>query len=200
MEFWEEGEGGGGGSCILKAFNLTRNGLLYKYFHRILLRFIIISQDLLTFFPEHLSVCSFQPLQSVLKIFIPARVLYAASATMSWENIKTVNVSEWFTLYSVLKTKGKLQESFKTVYTNVVETLENLWNKQDNGIKLITCKSISSYSSSVFFVYQCHADFLFYVILRNISNSENSNQIISKILTNLLQSFLFSILFLKKGG
>ena len=190
MEFWEEGEGGGG-SCILKAFNLTRNGLLYKYFHRILLRFIIISQDLSTFFPEHLSV---------LKIFIPARVLYAASATMSWENIKTVNVSGWFTLYSVLKTKGKLQESFKTVYTNVVETLENLWNKQDNGIKLITCKSISSYSSSVFFVYQCHADFLFYVILRNISNSENSNQIISKILTNLLQSFLFSILFLKKGG
>ena len=75
---------------------------------------------------------------------------------------------------------------------------KNPWNKANNGIKLLTCKSSSSSPSKIFFAYQCHADFLFFSIT-HVYSVENSKKYVSKILSKLATVFSFYD-FLKKGA
>ena len=58
-----------------------------------------------------------------------------------------------------------LRENFKRVYTHVLKTLGNPKSNANNPIKCLPAKESFSNSSSIFFAYQFHIDFLFYLIL-----------------------------------
>ena len=64
-------------------------------------------------------------------------------------------------MIQAISDKDKSQRNLKTVYIIVPKTLENPWNKPNNGMKSLAGNSSSFNSSSIFFAYQFHADFLF---------------------------------------